>query len=73
MDKEIIKLLKDIRKLTILDLIERGVKANAIANILGVTKGTLSLLVPARKVGGKNKYGKKVKAKNSPKTRSKNR
>ena len=50
MDKKIIKLLEDIRKLMILDLIERGVQANAIANILRVTKGTLSGMVPARKI-----------------------
>ncbi len=50
MDKEAIKLLADIKKLMILDLIERGIQANVIADILGITKGALSKIAPARKI-----------------------
>ena len=57
MEKESIKLLEDIKKLAILDLVERGVQANTIADILGVDKGTISRLVPARKVKNKNQHG----------------
>lgn len=57
MEKEAIKLLEDIKKLTILNLIERGVQANTIADILGVDKGTISRLVPARKIKSQNQYG----------------
>ena len=57
MEKESTKLLEDIKKLAILDLVERGVQANTIADILGVDKGTISRLVPARKVKNKNQHG----------------
>ncbi|MDD2753338.1 MAG: hypothetical protein PHT44_01905 [Candidatus Portnoybacteria bacterium] len=50
MDKKIIKLLEDIKKLMILNLVERGIQASAVAGILKVTKGTLSKMVPARKI-----------------------
>lgn len=57
MEKETLKLLEDIKKLTILGLIERGVQANIIADILGVDKGTISRLVPARKIKSQNQHG----------------
>ena len=57
MDKKIIELLEDIKKLTILDLIEGGIQANVIADILGVDKGTISRLVPARKIKNQNQHG----------------
>ena len=73
MEKELIKLLEDIKKLTILDMVERGGQANIIADILGVDKGTISRLVPARKVKGKNSYGKKIETRNSSKAHQKDR
>ena len=56
MNKEAIKLLEDIKRLMILDLIERGIQANVIADILGITKGMLSKIVPARKIKKQNQY-----------------
>ncbi len=66
MEKETIKLLKDIKKLAILDLIVRGVQANTIANILSVDEGTISRLVPARKIKSQNQHANR-KHRNSKK------
>ena len=50
MDKKIIELLEEIKKLLILDLITRDVQAKDIAGVLGVGKSTISGIVPARQI-----------------------
>ena len=50
MDKKSTDLLEDIKKLLILDLVTRGVQAKDIAAVLGVSKGTISGIVPARQI-----------------------
>jgi DNA-binding NarL/FixJ family response regulator len=50
MDKKIIQLLEEIKKLAILDLITRGVQGKDIAAVLGVDPGTISRIVPARRI-----------------------
>jgi IS30 family transposase len=45
-----LKLLEDIKKLLILDLLVKNVQTTEIANILGVNKSTISRLVPSRKL-----------------------
>jgi len=50
MDKKICKLLEDIKKLIILDLVTRGVQAQDIAKVLKVVKSTITAIVPARKI-----------------------
>lgn len=45
MDKEIIGLLEAIRRLMILDLIERGVQGKRIAEVLNVDAATISRVV----------------------------
>ena len=42
------KELEAIKKLLILDLVTSGVQAKDIAKVLGVTKSTVSAIVPAR-------------------------
>jgi len=50
MDKKIIELLEDIKKLLILDLIVRDVQAKDIAKVLNVNKSTITRIVPARRI-----------------------
>lgn len=50
MDKNVPKILEDIKKLLILDLIVRGVQGKDIAQVLGVDKSTITRLVPSRKI-----------------------
>ncbi len=50
MEKKAIELLEDIKKLLILDLITRGVQAKDIAQTVGVSKSTLTRIVPARHI-----------------------
>lgn len=45
-----LKLLEDIKKLLILDLLLKNVQTTEIANVLGVHQSTISRLVPSRKV-----------------------
>jgi len=49
MDKKIIELLEDIKKLLIL-LIARDVQAKDIAKVLNVNKSTIARIVPARRI-----------------------
>lgn len=44
----IVKELDAIKKLLILELVASGVQAKDVAKVLGVTKSTVSRLVPAR-------------------------
>jgi len=55
MDKKIVQLLEDIKKLLIFDLLTRGVQGKDIAEALGVNKSTISRLVSARKTEVKKK------------------
>ncbi len=50
MEKESIKLLEDIKKLLILDLIRQGVQGKDIAAILGVNPAIISRMVPVRQI-----------------------
>ena len=50
MDKKTNELLEDIKKLLILDLVTHGIQAKDIAVVLGVSKGTISGIVPARQI-----------------------
>jgi hypothetical protein len=50
MDKQIIKILEDIKKLLILDLVTRGIQGKDIAQVLGVDKSTITRIVPTRKI-----------------------
>lgn len=50
MDKRVIPLLEDIRKLLILSLITNGVQAKDVANVLHVDNSTITRIVPARRV-----------------------
>lgn len=50
MDKKIVELLEDIKKLLILDLIARDVQAKDVAQVLGVNKSTITRIVPARRL-----------------------
>lgn len=48
MDEKVVKLLEDIKKLLILDLIRCNVQSKDIANTLGVDSATISRLVPRK-------------------------
>lgn len=50
MDKKIVALLEDIKKLMILNLIASGVQSKSIAAVLGVDNATITRVVPARKI-----------------------
>jgi len=50
MDEKIARLLEDIKRLLILDLVAKGVQAKDIADVLGVAKSTIAGIVSARKV-----------------------
>lgn len=50
MDKKIIELLEDIKKLLILDLIAKDVQAQDVAKVLGVNKSTIARIVPSRRI-----------------------
>lgn len=50
MDKRIVELLEDIKRLLILDLVAKGVQAKDIAEVLGVAKSTIAGIVSARKI-----------------------
>ena len=50
MDEKSQKLLEDIKKLMILNLLSSGVQGKDIAQALGIDKSTLSRILPARKV-----------------------
>ena len=50
MDKKVIQLLEDIKKLTIFYLVTRGVQAKDIAQVLGVDPAIISRLVPTRQI-----------------------
>ena len=54
MDKKIIELLEDIKKLLILDLIAGDVQAKDIAKVLNVNKSTIARIVPARRINKSN-------------------
>lgn len=49
MDKKIASLLEDIKKLMILDLVERGVQGKRIADALGMDAATVSRIVSKKK------------------------
>jgi len=49
-EEKVTRLLEDIKKLIILDLIIRGVQAKDVAQILGVNQSTVSRMVPSRLV-----------------------
>jgi hypothetical protein len=53
MDNKAIKLLEDIKKLLVLDLICRGIQGKDIAQTLGVDKSTITRIAPARKIRNK--------------------
>jgi hypothetical protein len=50
MDKKIVGLLEDIKKLLILDLVAKGVQSKHIAEVLGVDNAVITRIVPARKI-----------------------
>ena len=50
MDKKIVSLLEDIKRLLILQLATNGIQPKDIAAVLGVDKSTLSRMVPIRKI-----------------------
>ncbi len=54
MDKKIIELLEDIKKLLILDLIAGDVQAKDIAKVLNVNKSTIARIVLARRIKKSN-------------------
>ncbi len=49
LDKQL-KILEDIRKFLILDLLVKNIQTTDIASILGVNKSTISRLVPVKKI-----------------------
>lgn len=50
MDKKVVELLEDIKKLLILDLIVRDIQAKDIAEVLNVSKSTITRIVSARRI-----------------------
>lgn len=54
MDSQVVKLLEDIKKLLILDLLQKNVQTTEIADTLGVNKSTISRLVSVRKLKRNN-------------------
>lgn len=50
MDDKFIKILEEIKKLLILDLITKGIQGKDIAQVLGVDKSTITRIVPSRKI-----------------------
>jgi DNA-binding transcriptional ArsR family regulator len=44
------KLIEDIKKLLILDLVAKGVQAGQIGEVLGVDRTTITRIAPARKM-----------------------
>jgi predicted transcriptional regulator len=53
MDKKIVELLEHIKKLMILDLVDRGIQGKRIAEVLDVSPATISGIVSPKKVGKK--------------------
>jgi hypothetical protein len=49
-DKKIVALLEDIKKLFILDLVARDIQSKHIAEVLGVDSAVITRIVPARKI-----------------------
>lgn len=52
-----LKELQDIKKLLVLLLLDRGVKAGAIAEVLGMDPGNFSREFPAKKLTSKRPSG----------------
>ncbi len=50
MEDKIAKLIEDIKKLLILDLVAKGVQAGQIGEVLGVNRTTITRIAPARKI-----------------------
>ena len=50
MDQKITKLLEDIKKLLMLDLVAKGVQSKDIAHVLGVDNSVVTRVVPARRL-----------------------
>lgn len=53
MDKKIAELLEDIKRLMVLDLIDRGIQGKRIAEVLDVSPATISGIVSPKKAGKK--------------------
>ncbi len=68
MDNKVIKLLEDIKKLLILNLIARGIQGKDIAQVLGVDKSVITRIVPSRKIKINKSY-EKVRSRVDRKTR----
>ena len=58
MDKNHIRLLEDIKKLLILQLLANGVSDRSIAQILGIDSSTIRHLVPLKKIRNSKKNEK---------------
>jgi len=50
MDARIASLLEDVKRLLILDLVNKGVQSSHIAQVLGVDKAVITRIVPARRI-----------------------
>ncbi len=50
MDKKIVQLLEDIKKLLILDLVAKGIQSKHIARVLNVDNAVITRTVPAREI-----------------------
>ena len=50
MEKKVVELLEDIKKLLVLDLINKGMQGKNIAAVLGVDPAVISRIVPSRKL-----------------------
>lgn len=50
MDEKIAKLLEDVKRLLILDLVAKGVQSKHIARVLDVDKAVIARIVPAREI-----------------------
>lgn len=55
MDKKIAELLEDIKRLMVLDLIDRGIKGKRIAEVLDVDAAIISRIVSPKKDGKKKR------------------
>ena len=53
MDERIIAVLEDIKKLMILDLIDRGIPGKRVAEVLGVDAATVSRIVSPKRASKK--------------------
>jgi hypothetical protein len=56
-EDDTLKELQDIKKLLVLLLLDRGVKAGAIAEVLGMDPGNFSREFPAKKLTAKRPAG----------------